>query len=62
MQAMKHVPISITCTVDAAAAGLGISRRQVYRLIQAGTLRKVKIGRRSLIPTADLHAIAEGGA
>ncbi|WP_153039442.1 excisionase family DNA-binding protein [Sphingobium yanoikuyae] len=62
MQASKQVPISLTCTIDTAAAGLGISRRQVYRLISAKKLRLVKVGRRSLIPTADLHAIAEGRA
>lgn len=50
----------LTCTIAVAAKSLGISRRQIYRLIQRGTLRKVKAGRRSLIPEADLRAFAHG--
>lgn len=50
----------ITRTIAAAAESLGISRREIYRLISIGTLRKVKVGRRSLIPEADLRALADG--
>jgi excisionase family DNA binding protein len=49
----------LTCTLAVAAKSLGISRRQIYRLIQGGTLRKVKAGRRSLVPEADLRAFAD---
>ena len=48
----------LTCTIPVAAKTLGISRRQIYRLIDRGTLRMVKAGRRSLIPNADLRAFA----
>jgi len=50
----------LMCTIAVAARSLGISRRQIYRLIQGGTLRKVKAGRRSLVPEADLRAFADG--
>ncbi|MDQ0839400.1 helix-turn-helix domain-containing protein [Sphingomonas faeni] len=50
----------LTCTIAVAAKSLGISRRQIYRLIQRGTLRKVKAGRRSLVPEADVRAFARG--
>ena len=37
-----------------AARSLGISRSTLYRLIQRGGLRTVKIGRRTLVPTSAL--------
>lgn len=35
--------------IDDAAQYLGISRRSVYRLIEAGELDRVKIGRRTVV-------------
>lgn len=61
MQVQSKISDPLTCTVNDAARILGISRRTVYVLIEKGTLRKVKAGRRSLIPSADLRAFAEGG-
>lgn len=51
----------LTCTINDAAHMLGVSRRTIYAMIEGGTLKKVKAGRRSLIPTADLRAFAAGG-
>lgn len=52
----------LSYSIEGAAAALGISRRGIYRLIDSGKVRKVKAGRRSLIPAADLRAIVEGDA
>lgn len=52
----------LTCTVTDAALALGVSRRTIYSLIEGGKLRKLKAGRRTLIPTSSLRAFAEGEA
>ena len=44
-----------------AAIMLGLSRAKIYLLIDAGKLRRVKIGRATRIPTADLIALIEDG-
>lgn len=36
--------------LDAAGARLGIGRSMVYRLMDSGELRSVKVGRRRLVP------------
>lgn len=41
-------------SVAGAARALGISRRQVYRLLRDGALRAVKSGNRTLIPRREL--------
>lgn len=56
---MQHVT-PVAYNIDDAAAALGLSRRSIYTLIDAGKLRKVKAGRRSLIPASDVLALAEG--
>lgn len=43
--------------VPTAAYQLGISRSAVYELIEQGQLTKVKLGRTSLIPAADVRAL-----
>lgn len=43
--------------ISDAAVALGLSRRSIYNLIDAGRIRKVKIGRRSLIPATDILAL-----
>lgn len=52
----------LSYNIDDAAHALGISRRSIYNLIDSGKLRKVKAGRRTLIPAADLRAIVDGPA
>lgn len=44
-----------------AAHALGMSERAIYKMMSSGKLRRVKVGSRTLIPAADLHAILEGG-
>jgi len=43
-----------------AAAMLGITRTCVYQLIATGGLRRYHIGRRALIPIADVLALVGG--
>ncbi len=47
----------LTSIADAQRA-LGIGRTTAYRLIDAGKLEKVKIGRRTLIKVASIKALA----
>lgn len=44
------------CTVNEACALLRVSRWQVYQLINERELRTVKIGRRRLVPLAELRS------
>jgi excisionase family DNA binding protein len=41
---------------------LGIGRSTAYRLIDAGKLKTVKIGRRTLVRVSSIQALAEEGA
>lgn len=46
-------------SVDAAALALGVGKVTIFRLLKEGQLRRVKIGRRTLIPVADVSALVE---
>jgi excisionase family DNA binding protein len=46
-------------TIDATAAFLGISRRQVYTLLERGDLPHVRVGERTRFMPADLRAYLE---
>lgn len=52
----------LSYSVTEAAHALGMSERSIYNLVYAGRLRRVKAGRRTLIPSADVRAVAEGAA
>jgi len=43
-------------TVPEVVARLRVSRRQVYRLMDAGRLRYVKIGRRTFVKSSEIEA------
>jgi excisionase family DNA binding protein len=45
-----------------ACQALGISRASLYRLHQAGKIRFVKIGGRTLVPEGELDRVASEGA
>lgn len=45
-------------SISDAQRALGIGRTTAYRLIEAGKLEKVKIGRRTLIKVASIKALA----
>lgn len=44
------------CTIPNTCEQLSISRSTLYQLIDDGTLRRVKVGARALIPQADIDA------
>jgi excisionase family DNA binding protein len=55
---MEPICVFVTETTRA----LGIGRTKVYELINAGLLEVVKIGRRTLVRTTSIRALAgEGG-
>lgn len=62
MQNQRPAVAPLSYSISDAAHALGISQRSIYNLIERGKLRKVKAGRRSLIPAADLRRIVEGDA
>jgi excisionase family DNA binding protein len=49
----------LTVSVKGAANLLGVGRDAIYRLIEAGELRTVPIGKLTRIPSADLPAYIE---
>ena len=54
------------CTISDVGEQLSVGRSTVYQLIDAGSLRRVKVGARALIPQADVDAfvadLLDGGA
>lgn len=48
-------------SLDHAAALIDLSRRSLYRLIDRGELRTVKVGRRRLVPTMELERLMRAG-
>lgn len=46
-------------TINEAAAAVGLGRTTIYRLIAEGKLSTVKVGHRTLIPTASLRALID---
>lgn len=47
-------------SISGAARALSLSERSIYKMMDAGTLRRVKAGRRTLIPVSDVLALAGG--
>jgi excisionase family DNA binding protein len=50
----------LSYTVAGATAALGIGKTHLYELIKAGKVRKIKLGKRTLIPASDVRALVEG--
>lgn len=44
-------------SIKNAARAVDCSERTIYNLVDAGQLRLVKVGRRSIIPASDLRAL-----
>lgn len=51
-------PGAVLLSLDQAAALLGLSRRSLERMSQAGTLTTRRIGRRVLVPRAEVDRLA----
>jgi excisionase family DNA binding protein len=45
--------------IEDAANALGLSRSRIYELIAAGEIAACKVGKRTIIPTAELTAFLE---
>jgi len=50
-------PERLTVSPAEACTMIGIGRTHLYRLIQDGRIRPAKLGRRTLIPVAQLQAL-----
>lgn len=50
---------AIFCGIPEAAKALGIGKTKAYELIADGSLKQVKIGRRSVVTVESIHAFAE---
>jgi excisionase family DNA binding protein len=50
----------LTYSITGAAQALSLGERSIYKLMDAGKLRRVKVGRRTLIPAEDVAALAVG--
>ena len=53
---------NLLCSIPDAARSLGVGRSKIYELITEGRLETVSIGRRRLVRTESLRAIASEGA
>lgn len=51
----KNADAPLAHSIPGACARLGLGRTVIYELIQTGELRSFKVGRRTLIPEADLQ-------
>lgn len=52
----------LLCSIPEAASALGVSRSKAYELISQGRLLTVHIGRRRLVQTESIRAVASGEA
>ena len=48
-------------TIDDAQAILCVGRNSIYTMLNAGALKRVKMGGRSLITMASIHHVAKNG-
>lgn len=55
--ALAIAPVSVSPR-DAGRL-IGLSRTKIFELIREGDLRVAKIGRRTLVPVTELHALIE---
>lgn len=56
-----NTPAFMPVSVSPEDAGrlIGLGRTKVFELIREGDLRVAKIGRRTLVPVSELHALIE---
>lgn len=60
MSEQNYCPIAVS--VIQAARYLNLGRTKIYELIRSGDLKALKIGRRTLISMASIHALAKRAA
>ena len=59
MNAQLNTTPRTAYSLDEAARSLGLSRRTLYTLMRDGTLRTVTLGRRRLVPAAELARLTQ---
>ena len=59
MHAQHDMTERLAYPIPESAHLLGISPRGVYRLIESGELRTVKLGKRRLVPANELQRIVQ---
>lgn len=52
---MNNHEHSLAISVEEAARRLGLGRTTLYALFQQGELRAIRVGHRTLVPTAELR-------
>mgnify|MGYP002785742679 FL=1 len=52
----------LSYTVSAAVRATGIGRSTIFAMLADGRLKRVKVGKKTLIPRASLEAIVSGKA
>lgn len=52
----------LTLSISEACSTLSLSRSSIYKLINSGRLRTIKIGSRTLVTSESLKALVDGGA
>jgi excisionase family DNA binding protein len=58
----KHSVDTLLCSIPDAARALGLGRSKIYELISDQKLETVTIGRRRLVRTQSIRALALGQA
>lgn len=62
MFSVKHDPPKLAYSIKEACRASSLGRTTLYGHIQAGRLRAVRIGGRTVIPAEALHALIAGEA
>lgn len=62
MQIPKITPPKIAYSIKEACSVSTLSRSTIYAHINAGRLKVVKVGGRTLIPTESLNSLLSGGS
>lgn len=60
MENLSSSPTPLAYSPDTAAKLLGIGRSAMYAALKDGTIRKIKLGRRTLIPATELQRFLDG--
>lgn len=58
---MEPTPHPLTLTVEQAAKVLGISRSTAYELVHTGDIPSLRLGRRIVVPTAQMAECLSAG-
>jgi excisionase family DNA binding protein len=62
MQSEQQTPPKVGYSIREACQASSLSKSTLYNHIAAGRLRAVRVGGRTIIPAAALHALVEGRA